>query len=86
MKRRAEDVIPGPRSLYDGPSSPADGHRVRVWTPGRLSPASVYIVAGRVVWRGTAAELQRLVGLSEAAFAAYAVGRGWRLGTAEVSS
>jgi len=40
---------------------------------------SVVVTDGCVVSRGTAPELQRLVGLSVAALRAYATERGWSL-------
>lgn len=73
--RRAEDVIPGPRALRGFPGP--DGRRVLVVAPRHVAP--VRVLAGRVIQRGTAPELQRLVGLTEAALRAYAAGRGWRL-------
>lgn len=75
MSRRAEDVIPGPRNFARPPVD--EGRRVLVVAPRRT--ASVRVAAGRVIGCGTSPELQRLVGLSEAALAAWAADHGWRL-------
>lgn len=77
MSRRAEDVIPGPRPGWLNPSPTEGGTKLRVTIPGRV--VTVRFVGGRVVQRGTAAELQRLVGLSEPALRAFAAARGWRV-------
>lgn len=74
--RRAEDVISGPRGRVAWPAT-GDGRRVLVVAPRHAAP--VCVAGGHVVQRGTAPELQRLVGLTEAALRAYAAGRGWRL-------
>jgi hypothetical protein len=76
LRRRAEDVIPGPSRRGAG-TPPDDGHAVVVYAHGRHAP--VRVVAGRVIQRGTAAELQRLVGLSEPALYAFAAARGWKI-------
>lgn len=71
MPRRAEDAIPGPGRARGAIAA------LSVRTKGGTFP--VRVIDGRVVLPGTALELRRTVGWTEAVFRAWASERGWQI-------